>query len=502
MHTSNPDGPQSQPRSRAPTHRAIPPRPLPASTPPLPRVPLPPAMTPYRSEPLARARPAPFLRRLLRPRAVVRAKRLAGLPTYIPPALFGLLIIPFGIVTGYCGVTLPRVFEQAGESTTAVAAFQAFALQPHSFKFMIEPALDARWRKRSWFLVSIVLTAVFLAASVLFQRMRGGVSFGGIHLGQLALMGALLFVANGAVATSSGAMNAVMAVTLPKEKKGSAAGWAMAGNLGGYGIGGAIGLFVTQKLPTPIAAVTMGALVILAAMPALLIHEAKPPSHPIFVAVKNLLRDAWKTMKSKEGWTGMVICASPVGCGGLTGLFSDMASKYGAGDNQVALVNGLFGGIVSAIGCIGGGYVADKMNRRLAYALAGLLTGVIAITMSLMPMTPNVYTTGCLAYQLANGVAYAAWAAFVLDLMGNDAAVATKHALLAAAANQATNYMLVFDGLAADGHVLGGRLGHGPIAALRADALGTAVGLVVITIMLVFVRKMKRPSPPPVAAAT
>jgi hypothetical protein len=40
--------------------------------------------------------------------------------------------------------------------------------------------------------------------------------------------------------------------------------------------------------------------------------------------------------------------------------------------------------------------------------------------------------------------------------MGHGAGVATKHAILAAVVNQASSYMLVFDGLAADGHVLGG----------------------------------------------
>ncbi len=66
-------------------------------------------------------------------------------------------------------------------------------------------------------------------------------------------------------------------------------------------------------------------------------------------------------------------------------------------------------------------------------------------------------------YSFANGIAYAAWAAFVLDLMGQCPGVATKHALYAAAANQATNYVGLVDGLAADGRVLGARLGRGSV---------------------------------------
>lgn len=419
---------------------------------------------------------------------------LAQPRNHLPPALFGLLIIPFGIVTGYCGVTLPRVFEQQGVTTTAIAAFQALAGQPHSFKFIIEPALDARFRKQRWFVVSIGLTALFMLLAVLLQPMRQGVSIGGAHIGQLALMGAVLFGANAAVATSSGAMHALMAITLPTEKKGAAAGWAMAGNLGGFGIGGAVGLLLTQRLPPAVAAISMAALVLATSAPALFIRENIPESHPILKAIGHLLRDAWTTLKSREGWTGLVICLCPIGSGGLSGLFSDMASKYQATDEQVALVNGLFGGIVSALGCVAGGYVADRINRRLAYGLAGSLAGAIALVMSFLPMTPDVYTGGCLAYSFAIGVGYAAWAAFVLDLMGHGAGVATKHAILAAAGNQATSYMLVFDGLAADGHVLGGLLGVGPRAALRADALGTALGLAVLSAMLIIVARSKRPA--------
>jgi MFS family permease len=418
------------------------------------------------------------------------------LQKHLPPALFGLLIIPFGVVTGYCGVTLPRVFEQQGVTTTAIAAFQALAGQPHSFKFIIEPALDARFRKQRWFVVSIAITAVLLFAAVLLQSLERGISIGAVHFGQLGLMGAVLFGANAAVATSSGAMHALMATTLPAEKKGAAAGWAMAGNLGGYGIGGAVGLFLTRRLPAAPAAISMAALVIATSIPALFIREPVPESHPILKAVGHLLRDAWITLKSREGWTGLIICLCPVGAGGASGLFSDMASKYQAGDAQIALVNGLFGGLVSAVGCVVGGYVADRMNRRLAYGLAGSLAGAVALGMSFLPMTPDVYTAGCLAYSFAIGVGYAAWAAFVLDLMGHGPGVATKHAILAAAGNQATSYMLVFDGLAADRHVLGGMLGEGPRAALRADALGTAVGLVVLSAMLIVVARAKRPASP------
>jgi len=409
--------------------------------------------------------------------------------------------MPFGTITGYCGVTLPRLFELEGQTTTAIATFQALAMQPHSFKFLIEPTLDARFRKKSWFLWAIAITAIMLPIAILLRARHQGFAVGAKTIAPLTLLAAVLFIANAAVATSSGAMHALMAITLPADKKGAAAGWAMAGNLGGYGVGGAIALFVTQKIPTAIAAMVMTGLVLACAAPAIFIQEDEPEAHPLGRAILRLLRDTWRTVKSKEGWTGLVICLTPVGAGGATGLFSAMASEYQASDQQVALVNGLFGGIVSALGCVVGGYICDRMNRRLAYVLAGTGCAAVAIAMSAMKINPSTYTYGCLSYSFVNGIAYAAWAAFVLDLMGNDAGVATKHALFAAAANQATNYMTVIDGLASDQKILHGRLGKGAVAVLRADALQTVVGLVVIGVMVFLVRKLLlRPTSQPEVA--
>ena len=81
--------------------------------------------------------------------------------------------------------------------------------------------------------------------------------------------------------------------------------------------------------------------------------------------------------------------------------------------------------------------------------------------------------------------------------MGDDFAVVTKHTILAAAANFVSTYMNFIDGAAVDGHFLPKLLGTGPKAAMRADARGTMVGLVV----LVWTLRLARPCPPTPAAA-
>src|SRR5207248_47717 len=132
--------------------------------------------------------------------------------------------------------------------------------------------------------------------------------------------------------------------------------------------------------------------------------------------ISDIAKDLWQLVRSREGVTGLIICAAPVGCGALTNLFSALAPDYRAPAEIVEAVNGIGGGIVGALGSVLGGYLADKMNRRLCYALAGGITAVCALAMAAAPVNPVTYTWGTLTYSFANGIAFAAFAGMVLEM--------------------------------------------------------------------------------------
>jgi predicted MFS family arabinose efflux permease len=211
-----------------------------------------------------------------------------------------------------------------------------------------------------------------------------------------------------------------------------------------------------------------------------------------------MARDLWRTIRSRDGLTGLVICLAPVGCGALTNLFAGMAADYGAGAEVVEAVNGLAGGVVSALGSLAGGFLADRMSRRLAYAMAGGLTALAAIAMLLAPMTPGTYAWGALAYSFANGIAFATWAGMVLELVGPSAATATKYALFNAASNVSINYMTAVDGRAARlelGFLSGSR------AMLAVDAVLTYAGIALLLVMVAVLRRRPAAAAPPAQGA-
>jgi MFS transporter, PAT family, beta-lactamase induction signal transducer AmpG len=176
-----------------------------------------------------------------------------------------------------------------------------------------------------------------------------------------------------------------------------------------------------------------------------------------------------------------------VGAGALTNIFSGMAPEYGASEDIVALVNGLWGGLVGAAGSFAGGWLADRMNRRLAYAASGLLIAACALAMMAGPLTPLTFAWGTLAYNFATGVAFAALAAFILELTGPSVAAATKYTLFIAVANLANSYVTALDGWASE------LRGWGARGALAADAALTLAGIGVLGAM---VRLNRRPVEP------
>jgi MFS-type transporter involved in bile tolerance (Atg22 family) len=273
----------------------------------------------------------------------------------------------------------------------------------------------------------------------------------------------------------------------------------MAGNLGGTGVGGALALWLAQHLSATTTSAVLAGFCLVCALPALSLHEAKPERHALGRAMVHLVKDVWATVKSRPGWTGILICLSPVGTGAATQLFSAVAGDYKAGETHVELVNGVLGGLVGALGCLLGGVLADRMNRRLCYVLAGALTAVTAIGMALAPATPTGFTVGCLAYQFANGIAYAAFAAFVLEMVGHGAGVTTKYALFVGCSNQAISYVTWADGKGYDtgaAHGFSGRVGM-----LGMDAAATAVGIAILGAVFLYLRRVDRRSPASPAVA-
>jgi hypothetical protein len=133
------------------------------------------------------------------------------------------------------------------------------------------------------------------------------------------------------------------------------------------------------------------------------------------------------------------------------------------------------------------------MNRRFAYVLFGGLTALCAIGMMLGPASPTAFTIGCLAYQVANGLCYAAFYAFVFDLIGRSDGVTTQLALYVGGGNLAVSYVTWFDGWGYDRAkaLLPARAWAARAGMLGTDALATFLGIAMLSAMMVYVRRAR-----------
>jgi MFS family permease len=399
-----------------------------------------------------------------------------------PPYLFAFTILPFGAAVGFVSIAAPFWLEAQGVSLAAIGTVSGIANSPHAFKFLWAPLVDLGGHRKRWYLATTALTALALAVLAFFPDP-------GHHLVTYTVLAAIAQVAG---TTSAAAADGLMALTTRFEDKGKAGGFRMAGNVGFTGVLGALALAVAKwSGSVPVAGLVLAAVTLLALLPALRIHEVAAALaatgrswlHDVAARLGEVLRDVWRTLASRDGWTGLVICAMPVGAGALTNLFTAMASDYHASEDVVALVNGLGGGVVGALGALVGGVLADRMNRRLAYALSGALTAGAALALFFAPLTPAAYAWGVLGYSFANGIAFATLAAFILEICGHGAGATTKYTAFIAVANLASSYVTTLDGWGSELPGLGVR------GSILADVALTGVGITVLLAMVSVTRR-------------
>jgi MFS family permease len=389
------------------------------------------------------------------------------------PFVYLVLIVPFGMMSGYLTVALAYLLSKAGLSVEQVGALVAVSFVPHTWKFLWAPIIDTTLRRRTWYALGTLLSAAGIFAS-------GAVP---ATAAALPLLTVVVLVSNVAVTFLAMAVESLMAYSTPDAEKGRAAGWFQAGNLGGGGIGGGAGLWMAQVLPEPWMAAAVLAAVCVACCGGLwfvaeppIVHRTKRYWHELV----DVGKDLWRVARSRGGYLALLICFLPIGSGSASGLWSAVADDWHASANTVALATGVFSGVVSAIGCIVGGFICDRIDRKAAYGLYGLLLAAAAIGMAIAPRTESMYIVFTTAYSFISGLCYAAFSAVVLEAIGLGAA-ATKYSLFSSLSNMPIAYMTLVD---ASAHTRWGS--HG---LLYADAAAGVLGLLVF----IAVAKASRP---------
>ncbi len=387
------------------------------------------------------------------------------------PITYLFLLLPYGISNGFCTITLPYALVQHGFSVAAVASVVALGLSPNVWRFVGAPVVDLTLSLRSWYLIGLAACVASLI----------GVGAMTLRPETAVMLTLVVFVSQVGANLVVIPVGGFIAHTVREEEKGRAAGWYQAGNLGGTGIGGGIGVWIVSQFSFFTAGVTLAAAMIVAALALRFVPDVRPfVSESVSHRIRLMGRDLLDLLRTPIGLLTAILVTSPIGSGAMNNLWSAVAPDWHTGVNTVALVTGVLNGVVGALGCVVGGWMTDRVGRWWAYFGSGVFLAIVAVGMAIAARSPGVFSAGVLAYAFVGGVAYAAFSALVLFAIGRGAA-STKYALLSSFGNLPVIYVTALDGWSHDR--------YGSAAMLYIEALA---GIVAVLLAAVAVWQLRR----------
>src|SRR4051812_34829116 len=138
---------------------------------------------------------------------------------------------------------LGYLLREQGMNDEAIGAIVAWNLLPNTWKFAWAPIADSTLTRKRWYMIGNLASCATIVALGFIPITRANV--GAIQV---------LIVVNSIAITFVGmSVEGLMAHATPPEERGRAAGWFQAGNLGGAGVGGWLGLVLAEHVSTAVA---------------------------------------------------------------------------------------------------------------------------------------------------------------------------------------------------------------------------------------------------------
>jgi len=368
---------------------------------------------------------------------VMRAPKLEGPSSGSPHAsIFLLLNMPFGITGGYISVVVPYLVTRAGLPVLVAASIVAIGLAPKAGKLFWAPIADIGLTLKKWYVIGAATTSGMLLLQALIPFTRTTVPF----------LAAALFTAELGSSLLAPSLGGLMAEAVPDDLKGQAAGWYQLGGKVGNGVGGGIGLWLAVHARPAAPGLVLGLVCIGCIAGLRFLREPERHLSPSALdRVKQIARELWQLLKSREGLVVAALAISPIGLSGVDNFWSGVAREWGVTAGTIVLVTGFGRAAIAGAGCLLAGWWADHGDRRVVYLATGAFVATTGIALALTPHVPGVFVVGTLTQKLFLGMSDAALSALILSVIGRSAA-ATKYTVLAAMGNIGDLYTTVASG--------------------------------------------------------
>ncbi len=378
------------------------------------------------------------------------------------------LYVTEGIPLGFTAVTLATEMRRRGLGVKQIGTFVASLYLPWAWKWALGPVIDVvasdRWgRRRGWILGAQVMMVLTLAAALNLDL-----------VGQIGALTALVIVHNVFGASQDVAIDALACQVLPEDERGLANGLMFAGAYVGQAVGGSGVLYLREPLEqalgkdgalkasfalvaAAILAVTLGVVRPLREPPGPARPQADgPPLQAILGQLKDFVLATWRSFtSSRPARVAVLFALLPAGAMALSlSLQSSLSVELGLSDPEIATLS-LWCTILSALFCVVGGKISDRLGRRRMLAiyltLTALPTAWLAWQMHrygwILPSAPGVPNRPAVAAELPRAL----WIASLAYTVPQGLMYGTRVALFmdvtnpAVAATQFTGYMALLN---------------------------------------------------------
>jgi hypothetical protein len=215
-----------------------------------------------------------------------------------------------------------------------------------------------------------------------------------------------------------GACGDLTAKTLSPEARGRASAWLQAGMQGSGALGGAAIIWLAARSTLRFVGFCTGLVIALPRLLALAVPEPPPAfSHIIRGRLSQIGHEVYELLRSSSRRWGAILLISPIGTGAAMFLLAAIASNYGVGVTDGTWINGVGGGVVTALGALAGALIPGDWDTRLVYAAAGVSSALAALVL-LTAAVPATYLAGTALYLFTNGFCQARYAALVVEIVG------------------------------------------------------------------------------------
>ncbi len=385
-------------------------------------------------------------------------------------AAFFFLYLTEGIPQGFTQTVVATQLRRLDVGVAQIGAFMGLILLPWAFKWAYGPFIDLfvsqRFgHRRGWILLTQSLMALTLTLLPLLQLPM-----------QLGLFTAVLFVHNCFGAMQDVAVDALACTTLQEDERGFASGMMFAGQYVGMVVGGGGALMLGTRtsfnwsicfVAAAIAMVTLLVVVPMDEGPGP-VRERLAGSSRLASIGRQLAGFAMDAVRaflgSRAALAGLLFDLLPIAAMGLSlSLQSNLAVELGLSNSEIARLS-VASSVLTALSCVAGGYISDRVDRRkalLVYLLLLTLPGLYLMTQLqaagwVMPRhggaasadLVQAFWVACLVYHLFFGLIYGARAALFIDLT-RPAVAATQFAVYMALTNLSIAYSQVWQGFAA-----------------------------------------------------